>query len=247
MGCCRPDGCCGGFIGLLTLISAVFTLGFPWYFAATKMDNAEGGSCTKLTLQSWMDTYSYCHSCNHSACPDVYHWQSDCQSMDYDCTGAKTTWNVSLALTVIATFCSLFVCIGFFIRCCSSQGQRSYLHVIMNLVTFTAMLTALIYFAIAWPKHNCNPTLGTCQAFWGSQTGGPIEVAWGPAGWIAGCLCCLFTSISLCMSCRRSADEESRGSYYSMDTHHDDYHHQQQQQQPHTQTTGVYAAKSTYL
>jgi len=222
----------------------VFTLGFPWYFYAEKTPNAEGGSCTQLQLQSWMDTYSFCQSCD--SCPDVAHWQSDCNSNVYDCTGAKTTWNVSLALTVIATFCSLFVCIGFFIRCCSSQGQRSYLHVVMNLVTFTSMLTALIYFAVAWPKHNC--VLGTCQSFWGSQTVASDELAWGPAGWIAGCLCCVFTSISLCMSCRRSEDEESRGSYYSMDTHHDHHHQQQQQpQQPHTQTTGVYAAKSTYL
>jgi len=247
MGCCRPDGCCGGFIGLLALISAVFTLGFPWYFNGTKSANAEGGSCTILSLQSWMDNYFICNGCD-LPCPDTLHWQSDCDDTLTDCTDLKRTFNVTLALNVISTFCSLFVCVGFFIRCCSSQGQRSYLHMIMNTLSFGSMLTALIYFAVALPKYNCNYVTGTCQAFWGTDDGA-VQVVWGPAGWAAGCVCCVLTSISLCMSCRRSADEESRGSYYSMDVHHDaavQPYYEPQQQQPHTQTA-VYAAKSSYL
>jgi len=224
-------------MGLLALVTCVFTLGFPWYFQVTTFPNVvSGGTCTVLNLQSWMDSFCYSTNCadgdSVALCPQsVTHWQSDCD----DCSDMKRVFNISLALTVVSTFCALFVCLGFCIRCCSStHGQRSPLHVIMTVVSIASLIGALVYFAIAYPKST---QAGT---FWGNSDDGVVKTVYGPAGWVAGCVASLILLITLCMSCMRGDDETRNGSYYSMGEHLES----QTQRHPHVT---LYAAKSTYV
>jgi len=219
MTCCRSDGCCGGFMGILVLVLSLFTVAFPWYFVAWK--DPQGSGCEILTLTSWMDQYCYsssqCPSGLSDSCTKL-NWQNQCSGLD-GCDDLKRVFDVSLGLSAVSTFCALFVAVGFCVRCCSSAyKRRNPLHIVTNLFALILLAGALAYFAVKVPQNN-NLLCGddTCNRFWGSNS--DTGVTWGPAGWIAGCFTAIFILISLCMSCQRSGDEIELGTYYSVGDH----------------------------
>jgi hypothetical protein len=150
-------------------------------------------------------------------------WQDDCAGID-GCDDRKRVFDLSLGLTAVATFCALFVSIGFCIRCCSNTPactRRNPLHIVTTIMALILLVGALIYFAVKVPKTNfwcaSQELPFACDSFWGhdSTTG----FTWGPAGWVAGVFTSIVVLISLCMSCQRSGDEIELGTYYSVGEH----------------------------
>jgi hypothetical protein len=221
MSCCRADGCCGGFVGILVLVFSLFTVGFPWYFRAQKVVGTE---CEVLALTSWIDEYYYTKNCDGVAIfPSNLNWQNQCDTPDaYDgCSDRKRVFDVTLGLVAVSAFCSLFVALGFCIRCCSSgHKRRNPLHVVMSVTSLLLLVLALVYFAVEAPKTNfwcVDSTDQNCHRLWGHNS--QLDITWGPAGWAAGCITALMISLSLCMSCQRSTDEVELGTYYSVGDH----------------------------
>jgi len=209
-------------VGFLVLVLSVFSLGFPWYFMAVK-DPTGQTNCEILELTSWVDRYCYsrgdCPSVVGDECPTSTNWQDACNGAS-GCDDRKRTFDVTLALVALSTFCALFVWLGFCIRCCSSNyKRRNPLHTIMTFVSLASLVTAIVYFAIQTPKTNCDvlPVVSSCNQLWGYSS--QLNLTFGPAGWAAACFTSLILFIALCMSCQRSSDEMDLGTYYSMGEH----------------------------
>jgi len=249
MACCRSDGCCGGFMGILVLVLSLFTVAFPWYFAVVKP--IEGSDCEIMTLVSWMDSYCVAKNCPDGACEtSKTNWQDDCSGVD-GCDDRKRVFDVTLGLVAVSTFCALFVALGFCIRCCSSSyKRRNPLHIITNLMALILLGGALTYFAVKIPDTNpmwCAMSTPTgfwndCGRFWGSNNT-LMNVTWGPAGWISGVFTAVFILISLCMSCQRSGDEIELGTYYSVGEHGEGSYNRAPSSHNHKQTN--YTATGT--
>jgi len=216
-------------MGILVLVLSLFTVAFPWSFIAGK--NSDSG-CEVVQLYSWIDQYCYSKNCPDSASSlcdmaNKINWHDNCvfnaatADAKNDCDTRKTTFEVALGLSAVSTFCSLFVALGFCIRCCStSHKRRNLLHVVMNFVALILLGGALAYFAVKVPATNSAVFSNeNDNRFWGSESVLNASYSWGPAGWIAGVFTGVVMLISLCMSCQRSGDEIELGTYYSVGEH----------------------------